>query len=49
MTEMAPEGYVGVSPKCILGFNKVSGETNSIFFSNKRIPSENLSYITNSC
>ena len=24
MTEMAPVGYVGVSPKCILGFNKVS-------------------------
>ena len=23
MTEMAPVGYVGVSPKCILGFNKV--------------------------
>lgn len=23
MTEMAPEGYVGVSPVCILGFNKV--------------------------
>jgi hypothetical protein len=24
MTEMAPVGYVGVSPKCILGFNKVN-------------------------
>lgn len=23
MTEMAPVGYVGVSPKCLLGFNKV--------------------------
>lgn len=23
MTEMAPIGYVGISPKCILGFNKV--------------------------
>lgn len=23
MTEMAPVGYVGVSPKCILGLNKV--------------------------
>jgi len=23
MTEMAPVGYVGVDPKCILGFNKV--------------------------
>jgi len=23
MTEMAPVGYVGISPKCILGFNKV--------------------------
>lgn len=42
MTEMAPVGYVGVSPKCLLGFNKVSGETKSIFFSNKRIPSGDL-------
>lgn len=24
MSEKAPEGYVGISPKCILGFNKVS-------------------------
>lgn len=24
MTEMAPVGYVGVSPKCILGVNKVT-------------------------
>jgi hypothetical protein len=23
MTELAPVGYVGVSPKCLLGFNKV--------------------------
>ena len=23
MTEMAPVGYVGVSPKCVLGLNKV--------------------------
>lgn len=23
MSELAPIGYVGVSPKCILGFNKV--------------------------
>ncbi len=23
MTEMAPIGYVGISPKCILGLNKV--------------------------
>lgn len=23
MTEMAPVGYVGISPKCLLGFNKV--------------------------
>ncbi|XBI37367.1 hypothetical protein VPH35_122703 [Triticum aestivum] len=26
MTEMAPVGYVGVSPKCIIGFNKNMGE-----------------------
>ncbi|CAL9110787.1 unnamed protein product [Musa textilis] len=26
MSEMAPEGYVGISPKCILGFNKNHGE-----------------------
>lgn len=24
MSELAPEGYVGVSPKCLLGFNKVT-------------------------
>ncbi|XP_009606084.1 uncharacterized protein [Nicotiana tomentosiformis] len=30
MTEMAPEGYVGVSPKCILGFNKNHGEEISL-------------------
>lgn len=24
MTELAPVGYVGISPKCILGFNKVT-------------------------
>ena len=27
MTEMAPVGYVGVSPKCILGFNKVTSSS----------------------
>lgn len=27
MTEMAPVGYVGVSPKCILGFNKVKSSS----------------------
>ncbi|KAL8145541.1 hypothetical protein AgCh_003634 [Apium graveolens] len=30
MTEMAPEGYVGVSPVCILGFNKNQGEEISL-------------------
>ncbi|XP_047319961.1 uncharacterized protein LOC124923988 isoform X2 [Impatiens glandulifera] len=30
MTEMAPEGYVGVSPMCILGFNKNQGEEISL-------------------
>lgn len=30
MTEMAPVGYVGVSPKCILGFNKNRGEEISL-------------------
>ncbi|XP_059276943.1 uncharacterized protein LOC132031098 isoform X1 [Lycium ferocissimum] len=30
MTEMAPEGYVGVSPQCILGFNKNHGEEISL-------------------
>ncbi|CAN1196633.1 DNA-dependent metalloprotease WSS1 homolog 2 [Linum perenne] len=30
MTEMAPIGYVGVSPKCILGFNKNQGEEISL-------------------
>ncbi|KAL5222448.1 hypothetical protein ABZP36_027161 [Zizania latifolia] len=30
MTEMAPIGYVGVSPKCILGFNKNMGEEISL-------------------
>ncbi|KAJ4747500.1 Ubiquitin and WLM domain-containing metalloprotease [Rhynchospora pubera] len=30
MTEMAPVGYVGVSPKCILGFNKNKGEEISL-------------------
>ncbi|GMI98542.1 hypothetical protein HRI_003523500 [Hibiscus trionum] len=30
MTEMAPVGYVGVSPKCILGFNKNHGEDISL-------------------
>ncbi|OIS97187.1 PREDICTED: uncharacterized protein LOC109234488 isoform X1 [Nicotiana attenuata] len=30
MTEMAPEGYVGVSPKCMLGFNKNHGEEISL-------------------
>ncbi|XWS36732.1 hypothetical protein CRYUN_Cryun20dG0111000 [Craigia yunnanensis] len=30
MTEMAPVGYVGVSPKCILGFNKNCGEEISL-------------------
>ncbi|CAN4096240.1 unnamed protein product [Withania somnifera] len=30
MTEMAPEGYVGVSPACVLGFNKNHGEEISL-------------------
>ncbi|XP_050381147.1 uncharacterized protein LOC126798275 [Argentina anserina] len=30
MTEMAPVGYVGISPKCILGFNKNKGEEISL-------------------
>ncbi|XP_022970761.1 uncharacterized protein LOC111469652 isoform X2 [Cucurbita maxima] len=30
MTEMAPVGYVGVRPKCILGFNKNHGEEISL-------------------
>ncbi|KAH7533405.1 hypothetical protein FEM48_Zijuj04G0127300 [Ziziphus jujuba var. spinosa] len=30
MTEMAPVGYVGVSPKCLLGFNKNHGEEISL-------------------
>nr|GEV73759.1 hypothetical protein [Tanacetum cinerariifolium] len=30
MTEMAPEGYVGVSPVCILGLNKNHGEEISL-------------------
>ncbi|KAI3465599.1 hypothetical protein Pfo_022262 [Paulownia fortunei] len=30
LTEMAPIGYVGVSPKCILGFNKNHGEEISL-------------------
>ncbi|KAF8391621.1 hypothetical protein HHK36_023927 [Tetracentron sinense] len=30
MTEMAPEGYVGVSPECILGYNKNHGEEISL-------------------
>ncbi|KAJ7960312.1 Ubiquitin and WLM domain-containing metalloprotease [Quillaja saponaria] len=30
MTEMAPVGYVGVSPECILGFNKNHGEEISL-------------------
>ncbi|XP_020238936.1 uncharacterized protein LOC109817978 isoform X4 [Cajanus cajan] len=30
MTEMAPVGYVGVSPKCILGLNKNQGEEISL-------------------
>ena len=30
MTELAPIGYVGVSPKCILGFNKNHGEEISL-------------------
>lgn len=30
MTEMAPEGYVGVSSECILGFNKNHGEEISL-------------------
>lgn len=32
MTEMAPVGYVGVTPKCILGFNKNHGEEISLRF-----------------
>jgi len=27
MTELAPVGYVGVDPKCLLGFNKVLDST----------------------
>ncbi|KAL6561438.1 hypothetical protein OROMI_017039 [Orobanche minor] len=30
LTEMAPIGYVGISPKCILGFNKNQGEEISL-------------------
>ncbi|CAO2812811.1 unnamed protein product [Amaranthus hypochondriacus] len=30
MTEMAPVGYVGISPKCLLGFNKNRGEEISL-------------------
>ncbi|XP_062107289.1 uncharacterized protein LOC133818439 [Humulus lupulus] len=30
MTEMAPVGYVGISPKCLLGFNKNNGEEISL-------------------
>ncbi|CAN4094212.1 unnamed protein product [Withania somnifera] len=30
MTEMAPEGYVGISPACVLGFNKNHGEEISL-------------------
>lgn len=30
MTEMAPEGYVGVSPVCLLGLNKNQGEEISL-------------------
>lgn len=30
MTELAPVGYVGVSPKCVLGFNKNHGEEISL-------------------
>ncbi|GMH12019.1 hypothetical protein Nepgr_013860 [Nepenthes gracilis] len=30
MTEMAPTGYVGISPKCILGLNKNHGEEISL-------------------
>ncbi|XP_021679426.2 uncharacterized protein LOC110664165 isoform X1 [Hevea brasiliensis] len=30
MTELAPVGYVGVTPKCILGFNKNHGEEISL-------------------
>uniref|UniRef100_A0A7C8YT53 WLM domain-containing protein n=1 Tax=Opuntia streptacantha TaxID=393608 RepID=A0A7C8YT53_OPUST len=30
MTEMAPVGYVGISPKCLLGFNKNHGEEISL-------------------
>ncbi|CAH9060506.1 unnamed protein product [Cuscuta europaea] len=37
MTEMAPIGYVGVSPKCILGFNKSQGEEISL-----RLRTDNL-------
>ncbi|XP_018849955.2 uncharacterized protein LOC109012658 isoform X2 [Juglans regia] len=30
MTELAPIGYVGISPKCLLGFNKNHGEEISL-------------------
>lgn len=30
MTEMAPVGYVGISPKCVLGFNKNHGDEISL-------------------
>ncbi|XP_008811148.2 uncharacterized protein LOC103722385 [Phoenix dactylifera] len=37
MTEMAPVGYVGISPKCLLGFNKNQGEEISL-----RLRTDNL-------
>ncbi|KAK6918790.1 WLM domain [Dillenia turbinata] len=37
MSEMAPVGYVGVSPKCILGYNKNCGEEKSL-----RLRTDNL-------
>eukprot|EP00850_Spirogloea_muscicola_P023673 SM000376S13705 [mRNA] locus=s376:65225:69644:- [translate_table: standard] len=37
MTELAPVGYVGVSPKCLLGFNKNRGEEISL-----RLRTDNL-------
>jgi len=44
MTEMAPVGYVGVSPKCILGFNKVNINCYNLYIIEKSsaLVSENI-------
>ncbi|KAK6142415.1 hypothetical protein DH2020_022763 [Rehmannia glutinosa] len=36
LTEMAPVGYVGVSPKCILGFNKLNKEAATLDWTKSR-------------